>query len=126
MTKEKRNTAIMDKIERYTQHHTATPDLAQEAIERIAMANHKDSAEYIKLLNEVVTLRWKCGAQAAAIATLRQPTQSDVQIIANERKAIAAWLRGEVDTDYTDPEFDIGRNLADAVERGAYIQEQSK
>jgi hypothetical protein len=56
----------------------------------------------------------------------RQPTQSDADIIANERKAIAAWLRGEVDTDYTDPEYDIGRNLADAVERGAYIQEQSK
>jgi hypothetical protein len=59
------------------------------------------------------------------IEALRQPAQSDVQIIANERKAIAAWLRGEVDTDYTDPEYDIGRNLADAVERGAYIQEQS-
>ena len=57
---------------------------------------------------------------------LRQPTQSDAQLIANERKAIAAWLRGEVDTDYTDPEYDIGRNLADAVERGAYIQDQSK
>jgi hypothetical protein len=55
-----------------------------------------------------------------------QPAQSDADIIANERKAIAAWLRGEVDTDYTDPEYDIGRNLADAVERGAYIQEQSK
>ena len=57
---------------------------------------------------------------------IHQPTQSDAQLIANERKAIAAWLRGEVDTDYTDPEYDIGRNLADAVERGAYIQEQSK
>jgi hypothetical protein len=41
------------------------------------MTNDKDSAEYIKLLNEVVTLRWKCGDQAAEIATLRQPTQSD-------------------------------------------------
>jgi hypothetical protein len=61
-----------------------------------------------------------------AVTFLRQPTQSDAQLIANERKAIAAWLRGEVDTDYTDPEYDIGRNLADAVERGAYIQEQSK
>ena len=54
------------------------------------------------------------------------PTQSDALFNANERKAIAAWLRGEVDTDYTDPEYDIGRNLADAVERGAYIQDQSK
>jgi hypothetical protein len=57
---------------------------------------------------------------------IRQPTQTDALLIANERKAIAAWLRGEVDTDYTDPEYDIGRNLADAVERGAYIQDQSK
>jgi hypothetical protein len=57
---------------------------------------------------------------------LERPAQSDAQLIANERKAIAAWLRGEVDTDYTDPEYDIGRNLADAIERGAYIQEQSK
>ena len=89
------------------------------------MTDDKDSAEYIKLLNEVVTLRWKCGDQAAEIATLRQTIQSNAQLIANERKAIAAWLRGEVDTDYTDPEYDIGRNLADAVERGAYLQEQS-
>jgi hypothetical protein len=44
MTNEKRNTAIMDKVKRYTQHHTATPNLAQEAIERITMTNDKDSA----------------------------------------------------------------------------------
>jgi hypothetical protein len=43
MTNEKRNTAIMDKIERYTQHHTTTPDLAQGAIARISMNNGKDS-----------------------------------------------------------------------------------
>jgi hypothetical protein len=64
--------------------------------------------------------------EAIAAWHARQPAQSDALLIANERKAIAAWLRGEVDTDYTDPEYDIGRNLADAVERGAYIQEQSK
>lgn len=40
--------------------------------------------------------------------------------------AFVAWLRGEVETDYTDPEYDKRRNLADAVERGAYIQDQSK
>jgi hypothetical protein len=43
MTKEKRNTAIMAKVKRYTQHHRATPDLAQEAIERVSMTNDKDS-----------------------------------------------------------------------------------
>jgi hypothetical protein len=62
---------------------------------------------------------------ASAIEAVEEQ-QSDADIIANERKAIAAWLRGDVPTDYTDPEYDIGRNLADAVERGAYLQEQSK
>ena len=62
---------------------------------------------------------------ASAIKAVAEQ-QSDADIIANERKAIAAWLRGDVPTDYTDPEYDIGRNLADAVERGAYLQEQSK
>lgn len=50
------------------------------------MTNDKDSIgvpvkdenpEYTKLLNEVITLRWKCGDQAAELAALRQPTQSD-------------------------------------------------
>ena len=45
MTNKQRNAAITAKIERYTQYHTATPDLAQEAIERrITMNNGKDSA----------------------------------------------------------------------------------
>lgn len=48
------------------------------------------------------------------------PIVTEADIIANERKAIAAWLRGEVETDYTDPEYDIGINLADAIERGAH------
>ena len=76
--------------------------------------------------SEKAELGCDCDAARRAAVMLRQPTQSDALLIANERKAIAAWLRGEVDTDYTDPEYDIGRNLADAVERGAYIQDQSK
>jgi aldehyde:ferredoxin oxidoreductase len=150
MTNEKRNTAIMDKVKRYTQHHTATPNLAQEAIERIAMTNDKDSAMPIMQIQSSETFKelFRINADGTVTGDIenaseaakvffeslrdliqrntRQPTQSDADIIANERKAIAAWLRGEVDTDYTDPEYDIGRNLADAVERGAYIQEQSK
>jgi hypothetical protein len=66
-----------------------------------------------------------CEATEQKLHDFRQEV-SDADIIANERKAIAAWLRGDVPTDYTDPEYDIGRNLADAVERGAYLQEQSK
>ena len=31
---------------------------------------------------------------------------------------IVAWLRGEIKTAYTDPQYDIGINLADAIERG--------
>ena len=77
------------------------------------MTNDKDSA-----VKDVID-RWYD-------SEVCQPTQSDALVIANERKAIAAWLRGEVETDYTDPEYDIGRNLADAIERGAYLQEQSK
>jgi hypothetical protein len=98
------------------------------------MTDDKDSAVLIELreaIREAGVKRTTPRLYAAVMAfdatwNARQPTQSDVQLIANERKAIAAWLRGEVDTDYTDPEYDIGRNLADAVERGAYIQEQSK
>ena len=56
MTNEKRNAAIMDKVKRYTQHHTATPDLAQEAIERrISMNNGKDSAVPIMQIQSPVT-----------------------------------------------------------------------
>jgi hypothetical protein len=40
-----------------------------------------------------------------------------------ERDAIVAWLRGEVETDYTDPQYDIGINLADAIERGEHRKE---
>ena len=100
------------------------------------MTNDKDSAmpDILERLQDEADLCRNDGADDIAqtlddaineIEALRQPTQTDAQIIANERKAIAAWLRGEVDTDYTDPEYDIGRNLADAVERGAYLQEQS-
>ena len=54
-----------------------------------------------------------------------KPPEQDIDIITKERKAIAAWLRGEIETDYTDPEYDIGINLADAIERGAYLQDPS-
>jgi hypothetical protein len=57
MTNEKRNTAIMDKVKRYTQHHTATPNLAQEAIERIAMTNDKDSAMPIMQIQSSETFK---------------------------------------------------------------------
>jgi len=89
MTNEKRNTAIMDKIERYTQHHRATPDLAQEAIERrIAMNNGKDSAmpDILERLQDEADLCRNDGADDIAqtlddaineIEALRQPTQTD-------------------------------------------------
>jgi hypothetical protein len=58
MTNEKRNAAIMDKVKRYTQHHTATPDLAQEAIERrISMNNGKDSAVSIMKIQSPETFK---------------------------------------------------------------------
>ena len=92
-----------------------------------------DSFEPAETLPRDTCGAWQLGQKAewseisgTILAALRQPAQSDALVIANERKAIAAWLRGEVATDYTDPEYDIGRNLADAIERGAYLQEQSK
>lgn len=38
-----------------------------------------------------------------------------------EREQIVAWLRGQVPTDYSDPQYDIGINLADAIERGDHL-----
>jgi hypothetical protein len=79
----------MDKIERYTQHHTATPDLAQEAIARISMTNDKDSEVLAELLgtmrerctdpcrSEKAELGCDCDAARRAAVMLRQPTQSD-------------------------------------------------
>lgn len=55
-----------------------------------------------------------------------QPTQSDADIIANERKAIAAWMRGGLTDFHTDAEYSLITNLADAIERGTYLQEQGK
>jgi cell division protein FtsB len=84
------------------------------------MTNDKDSAEYIKLLNEVVTLRWKCGDQAAEIATLRQPTQTDALKMA--RDALEAFIDrfdsgSRTDTDY----------VADLVRKAlAALQDQCK
>lgn len=31
---------------------------------------------------------------------------------------IVRWLRGDAPNDYNDPQYDIGINLADAIERG--------
>lgn len=56
----------------------------------------------------------------------RQHTQSDADIIANERKAIAAWMRGGLTDFHTDAEYSLITNLADAIERGTYLQEQGK
>ena len=41
-----------------------------------------------------------------------------------ERARIVAWLRGEIKTAYTDPQYDIGINLADAIERGEPWREE--
>lgn len=35
-------------------------------------------------------------------------------------RQIVSWLRGEVPTDYTDPQYDIGQNLANAIEQGQH------
>jgi hypothetical protein len=120
MTNEKRNTAIMAKIERYTQHHTATPDLAQEAIERIAMTKDKDSAVLVEDFEIIVGSKHhetkvsqsellrliNGGAKIHHIKALRQPAQSDALVAAlveaseglkqdllNRAKWAGAWLR---------------------------------
>jgi hypothetical protein len=122
MTNEKRNTAIMDKIERYTQHHTATPDLAQEAIERrITMNNGKDSAVPIMKIQSPETFKdlfrinidgtvtgdIENASEAAKVffesfrdliqRNIRQPTQSDaLREKINDIKE--AWDWWQVDT----------------------------
>jgi hypothetical protein len=42
-----------------------------------------------------------------------------------ERAAIVAFLRGETVTDYTDPQYDLGINLADAIEALAHRKDGS-
>jgi hypothetical protein len=54
------------------------------------MTDDTQSAEYTKLLNEVVTLRWKCGSQAAEIEALSQPTQSNLHKTQSAAKQLFA------------------------------------
>ena len=44
----------------------------------------------------------------------------------DERAAIVAFLRGEVRTDYADPQYEIGLNLADAIERGEHHPKEDR
>jgi hypothetical protein len=98
------------------------------------MTNDKDSAVLAERVERVT--KWLDGGCSTwgtpmqdireILNALRQPTQSDAQIIANERKAIAAWLRGGLTDFHADAEYSLITNLADAIERGAYLQEQSK
>ena len=105
MTNEKRNAAITAKIERYTQHHTATPELAQEAIERIAITNDKSAVDALMKIQVITSkhsgwieqkleTRWETVKQIHAIASdgiakaLRQPTQSDSEAAAAIRAAL--------------------------------------
>lgn len=53
-----------------------------------------------------------------SIASLHRMAAAVIRQAAQREAAIIKWLRGEVQTDYTDPQFDIGANLADAIERG--------
>jgi hypothetical protein len=47
------------------------------------------------------------------------------QSIPSEREEIVAWLRGETPTDYTDPQYDLGMHLADAIERGEHLEKRA-
>jgi hypothetical protein len=69
--------------------------------------------EYSKLLNEVVTLRWKCGDQAAEIARLQA-----------ERDAIVAWLRSDrIVVTMDGSAEDV---IASAIEVGEHLKEYGK
>jgi hypothetical protein len=148
MINEKRNTAIMDKVERYTQHHTATRNLAQEAIERIAMTNDKDSAVldpcpfcatapahfenaygtgYIIhcpdddcMVGPYVEMGTK--EQSIAAWNTRQLTQS------NTLKAAAEAIRGLLDitSEYNLDSEQAGRAYAALHEIGTALKEKSK
>jgi hypothetical protein len=69
--------------------------------------------EYSKLLNEVVTLRWKCGDQAAEIARLHA-----------ERDAIVAWLRSDRIVATMDGSAEDV--IASAIEVGEHLKEYGK
>jgi hypothetical protein len=69
--------------------------------------------EYSKLLNEVITLRWKCGDQAAEIARLQA-----------ERDAIVAWLRSDrIVVTMDGSAEDV---IASAIEVGEHLKEYGK
>ena len=64
--------------ETYEQIHKQALDRKGRPVKSdIGVPVKDENPEYTKLLNEVITLRWKCGDQAAELAALRQPTQSD-------------------------------------------------
>jgi len=39
----------------------------------------------------------------------------------DERRQIVRWLRGETESAYTDPMYEIGINLSYAIERGDHL-----
>jgi hypothetical protein len=83
-----------------------------------------ENPEYTKLLNEVITPRCKCGDQAAELAALRQPTQSDalLEVLKTARDYVADVAEGNIH--FND---NIKAMAAEDLTRiDAALQEQSK
>ena len=90
---------------------------ALERIEQLTAENERLREALGRIANNhgVGDISWEMTvARAAAPALMEEGAR-----LALER--IVAWLRGEVATDYTDPQFDIGQNLARAIEAGEHL-----
>jgi hypothetical protein len=72
-----------------------------------------DAALIVALVNNLPAILTALQAAEAVEVAREEAAMAD-------RARIVAWLRGETVTDYTDPQFDIGLNLADAIEAGKH------
>jgi hypothetical protein len=92
--------------------------LLDEAADRIeAMEAHDAvrSAEIIRLEARGAELE---AERVASVNTARVNAYADGRDA--ERADVVAWLRGDRPSDYTDPQYDIGVNLARGIEANAH------
>jgi hypothetical protein len=87
-------------------------DLARALCRRIGASHPLHQWEEIAVAYELAIM---------AFPHLRPALESHTRAAVDAAEArIVAWLRGEIKTAYTDPQYDIGINLADAIERGEH------
>jgi hypothetical protein len=98
----------------------------EEALRGIALARANDAENLTLCADEAISeivAAGKLADQAAEDLAEKAMLAGIAEGARQERAAIVAWLRGETPTYYTDPQYDIGANLADAIERGDHLKE---